>query len=150
MGVRTTPPITYLYLWKKYRPAILNLMVASEKGTMEYKFSSHEFRDINQNKGNYSFVLRAHKGKAINNIKTSLVARDLLEVLQNSEKANQLIDSAIYEFELDKHFVLHIKHESIPEPEKTESKEDSFTNSVDADTINEESVEAAPESGDDN
>lgn len=124
MGERTTPAITYTYLWKKYRPAILNLMIASENEAQEYKFSSHEFRDLNPKKPSHSFTLRVHQSKAINDVKSSLVAKDLLQVLRNSERATELTNTAIYQFELDKKFVLHITHEAIPESEEPTQKED--------------------------
>jgi hypothetical protein len=49
-----------------------------------------------------------HKGKAVNDIRTSLIAKDLLRVLQQSAKASELSESCVYEFKLDKHFVLHV------------------------------------------
>ena len=124
MRERSTPAITYVYLWKKYRPAILNLMIASKNEAQEYKFSSHEFRDLNPKKPSHSFTLRVHQSKAVNDVKASLVAQDLLQVLQNSERATELTNTAIYQFELDKQFILHINHEAIPEPEEDVEKEE--------------------------
>jgi hypothetical protein len=99
----------YTYVWSKYRPAILKLMVACVDGPQKYKFSDHEFRSINpREKGGYSFMLQAFQGKAVNNIKASAVAQDLLVVLQQSKTASGLIDASTYEFTLDKHFMLHV------------------------------------------
>jgi hypothetical protein len=109
----------YTYLWSKYRPAILRFMIDSEEEPQEYKFLDHEFKSINaKEKGGYSFVLRVFEGKAINDIKTSALAKDLLTVLQKSRKANELMDEAVYEFTLDKQFMLHIKREDAPEQEE--------------------------------
>jgi len=100
---------TYVSLWNKYRPAILQLMVASEGGPQQYKFFGHEFKALNpKEKGGYSFTLQAHQGKAVNNIKKSIVAQDLLYVLAASKKASELMGASTYEFTLDKQFNLSI------------------------------------------
>ncbi len=101
--------LIYIPLWNKYRPAILQLMVASAEGPQEYKLYGHEFKGLNpKEKGGYSFTLQAHKGKAKNNIKKSIVAQNLLSVLDNSKKASELMTTETYEFTLDKQFVLHV------------------------------------------
>lgn len=107
----------YTFVWSKYRPAILKLMIDSSDGPQQYKFSDHEFRRINpKEKGGYTFTLRVFRGKAINDIKASAPAQDLLRVLQQSGKASSLMETSTYEFMLDKHFVLHILHEeNVPE-----------------------------------
>jgi hypothetical protein len=99
----------YAPLWNKYRPAILQLMVASATGPQQYKLSGHEFKGLNpKEKRGHSFKLQAHKGKATNNIKELPVAQDLLFVLASSKKASDLMSTDSYEFTLDKQFVLHI------------------------------------------
>ncbi len=105
----------YIYLWNKYRPAILKLMVDAEQGSQEYKFSNHEFRDIDpKQKGGYSFTMEVYKGKAINNIKTSVVAKELLIILQQSAKASELTEEALYVFTMDKQFLLRIEKKEAP------------------------------------
>jgi hypothetical protein len=90
-------------------------MVDSAEGPQKYKFSTHEFKNINPNeKGGHSFTLRVFQGKAVNNIKTSVVAKDLLVILKQSKTAAELTDTSTYEFTLDKQFTLHIKQD---EPE---------------------------------
>ena len=59
-------------------------------------------------KGGFTFTLKFHKGNAVNDIKLSVIAKDLLRVLQQSKKASELSGSSTYEFTLDKHFVLHV------------------------------------------
>jgi hypothetical protein len=98
----------YTPLWSKYRPAILQLMVASAEGPQQYKLFGHEFKTLNPKEKGYSFTLQAYRGKAKNNIKTSIVAQDLLSVLEMSKKASELMSADGYEFTLDKQFVLRV------------------------------------------
>ncbi len=103
----------YASLWNKYRPAILQLMIAAGNEPQQYKLSAHEFKAIGiREKTGYSFVLEAFEGKAINNIKGSNVARDLLHVLQQSQKASQLMKEGVYELKMDKHFLLSVTRKS--------------------------------------
>lgn|SRR5690606_36332999 len=100
----------YATIWNKYRPVILQLMSAApENGPQEYKLFVHEFKAVGpKERSGYSFVLEAAQGRAINNIRTSTVAKDLLHVLQNSRRATELMDKATYEFSLDKNFMLRV------------------------------------------
>lgn len=84
-------------------------MLDAEKDPQQYKLSGHEFKAVGQKeKSGFSFSLEVSKGKAINKVKDSSVARDLLAVLQQSQKASQLMGEAIYELSLDKQFVFHV------------------------------------------
>jgi hypothetical protein len=99
----------YTSLWSKYRPMILQLMVAAEKDPQQYKLFAHEFKAVGQReKTGYSFLLEVSNGKALNKIQGSMVARDLLGVLQQSQKASQLMREAVYELRLDKQFIFHV------------------------------------------
>jgi len=98
----------YTSLWNKYRPALLQLMIASAEKPQQYKLSSHEFKQLNSRERSFSFSMQVFKGKAVTNIKKSVVAKDLLTVLELSKKAAELMDSKTYEFKLDKQFMLHI------------------------------------------
>jgi hypothetical protein len=107
---------TYLPIWSKYRPVILKLMVDSAEETQQYQLSGHEFKAMNaRQKGGYNFVLQVMKGKAMNNIRESQNAKELLEVLQLSPKAAELTEETPYEITLDKHFVLRVSKMSQPE-----------------------------------
>ena len=109
----------YVSLWNKYRPVVLQLMSASASGPQQYKLFSHEFKAVGEKeKSGYSFTLEVAKGKALNNIKTSTVARNLLYVLQQSKRASELTEEATYVLNMDKHFVLHVtrKEEIKEEP----------------------------------
>lgn len=102
----------YSFVWRKYRPAILKLMVDSNDSPQQYPFSKHEIKSINPNeRGGYTFTLKVHKGRSVNDIRASAIAKDLLLVLQQSKRALELVEAATYEFKLDKHFVLHITKE---------------------------------------
>lgn len=100
----------FSYIWHKYRPVILRLMISSVDGPQQYQFSDHEFRrmDPKQKKG-FEFILYVYKSKALNNIKTSVLAADLLKILQDSKTAAELTSTSTYEFVLDKNFILHVK-----------------------------------------
>ncbi|HNP17230.1 MAG TPA: hypothetical protein PKL31_02245 [Fulvivirga sp.] len=127
MAYYSTEIHKYSYIWNKYRPAILRLMVDSQKDPQEYQFSKHEFHNINpKEKGGYAFNMRVFQGKATNDIRTSTLAKDLLVILQQSKRALEMIDEAPYEFTLDKHFMLHIKQEDpiIEEPGTDEKLDD--------------------------
>lgn len=100
---------TYRPLWNKYRPAILRLMMDAATEPQHYKLSRHEFVALNQRqKGGYQFTLQVSKGRALNNIRDSVVAQGLLDVLQLSKRANELTDEGSYEFMMDKQFMLHV------------------------------------------
>lgn len=97
----------YVSLWSKYRPAILQLMLASEDSPQEYALSGHEFKALNpKDRKGYSFTLQAYQGKALNNIQQSANAQDLLYMLSLSRKASELMDAGKYEFTLTKQFKL--------------------------------------------
>jgi hypothetical protein len=99
----------YTALWNKYRPVILKLMMNSEEGPQQYQLFAHEFKNLNpKEKGGYSFTLQVFQGKAKNNIKNSTLAQELLQVLEMSRKASELMEADSYEFSLDKKFVLHV------------------------------------------
>ena len=136
----------YIYLWKKYRPAILKLMVDSANGPQEYQFSKHEFHDVNpKEKGGYSFTLRVFQSKALKELKTSVLAMDLLAVLQSSRKASELTETATYEFMLDKQFLLHITHTEVEKEEEEPELEADAEEVKEADSEAEENVKADPE-----
>jgi hypothetical protein len=108
---------TYTPVWNKYRPAILRMMIEAHESPQEYKLYAHEFKALNaKQKGGYNFNLRISKGKAINNIRDSAIAQDLLEILQLSKKASELVEESPYQIVLDKQFVLHISRITEPTP----------------------------------
>jgi len=98
----------YVSLWSKYRPAILKLMVEAEGGTQQYKFFGHEFKSLNPKEKGYTFSMQAFQGRALNDIRKSATAQDLLHVLLQSKKGTELLDASKYEFVLDKQFTLSV------------------------------------------
>jgi hypothetical protein len=113
----------YAYLWNKYRPVILKLMISADKDPQQYKLSGHEFKAIGRReKAGFSFSVEISDGKILNNVKDATVARDLLHVLQQSQKATELMKLSVYEFRMDKQFVLHVsrKIETPPQEVVTE------------------------------
>lgn len=112
----------YTLLWNKYRPAIVKLMSDAQEKPQEYKFQPHEFKDVNpKEKGGYSFTMEVFQGKAQNNIKGSVVAQDLLLIIQKSGRALELLNTAKYEFVLDKQFVLTVSQEPVVEEVEEEA-----------------------------
>ena len=100
----------YASLWNKYRPMILKLMSSAGEGPQEYKLYSHEFKALNPKEKTYTFTMEVSKGKAYGGVKTSTVARDLFNVLQQSKKASELMNETPFELRLDKHFVFHVSY----------------------------------------
>jgi len=105
----------YAPVWNKYRPAILKLMVASAGEPQEYKLYNHEFKAMNPKEKGFSFTLQAFRGKAVNDIRKSPIAQDLLAILEQSKKASELMSINTYEFSLDKHFVLRVTKQELIE-----------------------------------
>lgn len=106
-------------IWKKYRPVILRLMIDATDGTDQtYKMSKHEFTDVNRKKTTtYSFKMQVHQGKVSYGRKGNLLASDLFEVLKQSAKANELMESSVFSFELNPQFQLSVGASA---PESTE------------------------------
>lgn len=107
-------PHFYIALWSKYRPVIIHLMTAAAKESQQYRLSAHEFKASGEKvRSDYSFLLEASNGKAVNNIKDSSVARDLLYILQQSKTASLLMQEATYELSMDKNFVLQVSRKPL-------------------------------------
>ncbi|MDP4680052.1 MAG: hypothetical protein NWS46_06750 [Cyclobacteriaceae bacterium] len=133
----------YAYLWNKYRPAILRMMIDSNLEPQTYKLSKHEFQNVNSaEKGSYAFVLEVYKSKSVTDIRKTILAKDLLLILQNSGKATELTETATYIFTLDKHFILKIEYRAMEE-EASDEDENEETNDevVDAEIVEEEVVQ---------
>ncbi len=84
-------------------------MVDASDEPQNYQLYPHEFRALNsRQKGGYNFTLQVANGRAINQIKDSGNAQDLLSVLQQSPKAAELMGKDSFEISMDKQFMLHI------------------------------------------
>ncbi|HYC87055.1 MAG TPA: hypothetical protein VEB86_17600 [Chryseosolibacter sp.] len=109
-----TLPTACSYIWHKYRPVILRLMVNAEDVPQQYVFSSHEFRRIfPKNRSSLAFILYMHRSKALNNIKASPLAQALLGILQQSNTAGKLTEDSTYELMLDECFVFHVRKNGV-------------------------------------
>lgn len=87
----------YVNLWLKYQPVILNKM-------------KHEFESIgDRNRSGYSFNMEIRDGIVSNNIGGTAVARDLYEVLKNSDTAKSITQNNYIKITLSKEFVLAIR-----------------------------------------
>lgn len=107
----------YVSIWNKYRPVILQLMIGAEKDPQQYKLSGHEFKAVgHREKSGFSFTMEVFENKSLTNIKASTVARDLLYILQQSQKATELMKSNTYELRMDKQFVLHVTRKVVEAP----------------------------------
>ena len=96
-------------------------MMDAAESPQEYKFGNHEFKDANpKQSGGYTFKLAVHKGRPSGIIK-SPVAKDLLAILQQSMKASELTETAIFNFHMDKTFTLHISKEVVEEEEEVQA-----------------------------
>lgn len=128
MRNEATDTNAFFPLWKKYRPALLKLMMEAMEGKpQEYQFAFHEFDDLNPKKTtNYPFKLEVHKGRAVNITKTSQLAQALLSLLNSSATAWELMEKATFKFELNKKYILHISAELVEEEvdEEEEGNED--------------------------
>lgn len=95
-------------------------MVDAAETAQQYTFYEQEFRRLNPREPNgYPFIMYVNSGKALNNIKTSALANDLLKLLQSSKTATVLMQRCTFEFMLDAKFVLHVrkaKDENSTEP----------------------------------
>lgn len=122
MRNEATDTNAFFPLWKKYRPALLKLMIEAMEGEpQEYQFAFHEFDDLNPKKTtNYPFKLEVHKGRAINISKTSDLALALLSLLNSSATAWGLMEKATFKFELTKKYILHVSAELVEEEVETE------------------------------
>ncbi|OEK04576.1 hypothetical protein BFP71_14015 [Roseivirga misakiensis] len=88
---------------------MLKLMVDADNEAQQYQMSKHEFTDLAPKKNIvYSFKLEMFQGAPLVAPKTSLVAQDFIAVIKQSAKANELMQTATYAFELDKQFNLNV------------------------------------------
>src|SRR5690348_1515184 len=99
----------YAPFWSKYRPVILKLMLDALQEPQQYKILQHEFQAMDDRKKKVQgFNLQVFQGRAVNNIKSSEPAQDLLYMLMQSRKGSELTDTNQFEIMLDRQFILHV------------------------------------------
>jgi hypothetical protein len=89
------------------------MMQGSPDEWQQYQFMKHEFSSIEKKpKGGFDFRLVIENGKATRETSDSESARDLLNMLQQSQTGALLITSHKYEIILDKNLTLKINRHS--------------------------------------
>lgn len=100
----------YIPLWQKYRPVIISKMKEATHALQSYLLSKHEFEAIGErNNAGYGFNLEISNGKVINNIEGTAVARDLYDVLRNSETAREIMKDKYFKINMSRDFKLVIQ-----------------------------------------
>jgi hypothetical protein len=110
----------YLGLWTKYRLPILQKMRAAEAEQAEqfYTLYLHEFQALGTRvQSGYSFNLEISNGRVSNNIAGTAVARDLYEMLKQSEAAKKLMENRVWSFKMGRDFKLKISSQAIASQE---------------------------------
>lgn len=106
MDYSLTPP--YGPLWKKYRPVLIKLMLEAKNGPQEYKLFEHEVRSIVSVSKNPAFTMRVTDGRIVSGTKGSVMGRDLLQTLQSSAKALELLQTSTFEFTVKRDYTLGV------------------------------------------
>ena len=102
------------YLWRKYRPVVLRLMMDAKEDSQQYVFSSDEFRKMfPKSSRKLAFILYLHRSRALNNIKSSVLAQSLVDVLRQSKTSASLCNDATFEFVLDEQFIFHVRRNRV-------------------------------------
>lgn len=99
----------YAPFWNKYRPVVLKMMLDALNEPQKYKIMQHEFQTMDdRKKKSQGFSLQVFRNKAVNNIKNSEPAQDLLHMLSLSRKGSELMEAHQFEIMMDKEFMLHV------------------------------------------
>ena len=102
----------YIPIWNRYMPVIRLQMKNALNGVKEIKMSKDEFEAYGTRKAaNYIISLLVKKGKVINNIKNTAVAKDLFDVLIADKQCRELMEVNDYRFSLGAEFILRINIE---------------------------------------
>lgn len=99
----------YEQLWKSYILPISFQMKKARGNFSTFKTEKHRFEAIGDRKNaGYQFNLEIEKGKVINDIGGSSVARDLYAVLSSDINTKNLLKSGHYKFNMGNDFILKI------------------------------------------
>lgn len=99
----------YAPFWSKYRPVILKMMLDALHEPQQYKILQHEFQAMDDRKKKaQGFQLQVFQSRAVNDIKNSEPAQDLLHMLMQSRKGTELTGTHQFEIVLDREFMLHV------------------------------------------
>ncbi|MDR0874567.1 MAG: hypothetical protein LBN27_14065 [Prevotellaceae bacterium] len=99
----------YIEYWQSNLDLIVSKLKLAHQTVQYIQLKETDFKALG-NRKSYTFNLEYSNGNVNNNIKSSAVARDLQTVLDNSDKAKMLLNSACYVLKLDEKYVLSIQH----------------------------------------
>lgn len=107
----------YTYTWKKYLSVIRLLLKRAITAEQTVVLNRTDFEKTTKlKKPSCSFVIEIAKGRPVT-ITPSVVAKDLIEILQQDEVAGKLLRQHRFAISFDSDFTLHIKHIAVPEPQ---------------------------------
>src|SRR5690348_15094847 len=88
----------YAPFWSKYRPVILKMMLNAAQEPQQYRILQHEYEAMDDRKKKVQgFNLRVFQSRAVNDIRNSESAQDLLHMLLQSRKGTELTGSNQFE-----------------------------------------------------
>lgn len=97
----------YTDLWTKQRISIKDKL-GNSTTKQSIQLNSEDFNKVG-NRSNYSFNLEFVNGIISNNIGGSAVARDLAQVLENSNEIKEILKTGHYKINMDRQFCLWIE-----------------------------------------
>mgnify|MGYP006203184077 CR=1 FL=1 len=99
----------YVAIWLKYLPVVLINLKKASTVEQEIILSEHEFTAVGaRHNAGYSITIKMEKGKVINDLSGSAVARDFVKVLQQNEEIARILKQGSYKFSMGKGFILRI------------------------------------------
>jgi|SRR6266487_3570429 len=100
----------YLNLWNKYIPAIRILLKRSITSEQKISLNNSEFESAGDREASgYTFNLEIEKGKVVNDITGTAVARDLYAIIKKDAAIKEFLKERKIKISLGKSFVLKIK-----------------------------------------
>ena len=100
----------YHSLWRKYLNVIEILMRNANNGEQVLKLQKYEFEvSGNRKDSGYTFTLEIVNGLVVNNISGSAVARDLYDILKESEKVKSIFKKMKFKITLGEDYILKIR-----------------------------------------
>lgn len=85
-------------------------MLNANKGEQVLQLQKYEFEvSGNRKDSGYTFTLNIIHGRVVNNIKGSAVARDLNDILLESEKVKSMFKETNFKITLGKDYILKIR-----------------------------------------
>lgn len=108
------PERRFTLFWKKYRPAVLQMMQGALNEWHEYQFMKHELSHAGKKpKGGIKFSAVISMSKASIDARDSEIGIDLIEMLRQSQTGAALMATNRYEIVLEKNLMLRIVRKSI-------------------------------------